>query len=65
MISDGVTTTIDSLEPGAYSLLVYVSRLSVNQVTPDTNVIEGDTVITDPTDAMGTVRLLLPPDLYR
>ena len=50
---DGVTTTIDSLDPGAYSLLVYVSRLSVNQVTPDTNVIDGDTVITDPTDAMG------------
>ncbi len=46
----GTQMTIDSLEPGVYSLLVYVSRLSANQVAPDTVVSDsGDTTIVDPT----------------
>jgi hypothetical protein len=49
----GTTATLDSLQPGVYSLLVYVSRLSVNQVEPDTIVSDsGDTTILDPTADM-------------
>lgn len=60
----GTETTIDSLEPGRYSLFVYVSRLSVNQVNPDTFVTDsGDTVITDPAADMTPYEFYFRPIL--
>lgn len=50
---DGFEVVVDSLDPGLYTMLVYVSRLSKAETKLDTAIsATGDTTITDPTKAM-------------
>lgn len=61
---DGFERAVDSVAPGMYTLLVYVSRLSKATVKHDTTVTEsGDTVITDPVKGMSPYEYYFRPIL--
>ncbi len=61
---NGFEKAVDSVGPGMYTLLVYVSRLSKAAVKHDTTVTEsGDTIITDPVKGMSPYEYYFRPIL--